>query len=60
MFRAKKVDAKCKNCKHSYSFFKQVTNEDGLPDFVTVPRCRLENEILPNGAPLCPDCFEAR
>ena len=60
MFKAKKIETKCKNCKHSYSLFKQVTDENGLPIFITEPRCRLDKEILPDGLPVCTDCFEPR
>jgi hypothetical protein len=60
MSEGKKTDVKCVNCKHSYSYFKQITNEKGLPDFITIPRCRLDHEILPDGTPLCLDCFEPR
>ncbi len=51
---------KCKDCKHSYSYFKQITNEKRLPDFIVVPKCRLEKNILPDGSPESYDCFEPR
>ena len=53
-------EIKCKNCKHSYSYFKQKRDENGFPDFVIIPRCRLNNKILEDGTPACPDCFEQR
>jgi hypothetical protein len=54
------AEIKCANCKHSYSFFKQTKDENGFPDFVTIPRCRLDNKITSDGTPECPDCFEPR
>ena len=50
----------CENCIHSYSYFKQITNEKGLADFITIPRCRLDKEINVDGTPKCPSCFEGR
>jgi len=54
------IDIKCENCKHSYTYFKQIMNENGMPDFVTMLKCRLGNEIKPDGKPGCIDCFEPR
>jgi hypothetical protein len=53
-------EIKCKNCKHSYSYFKQTKDETGLPDFIVIPRCRLGNKVLLDGTPKYPDCFEPR
>ena len=50
----------CKNCKHCYSFFKQITNEKGLPDFISIPKCRKEYKIKEDGTPFFKDCFERR
>ena len=60
MQKNKGSEIKCENCKHSYSYFKQITNDKGLPDFVTMLKCRLDNEIKENGTPVCIDCFEPR
>lgn len=54
------ITLKCVNCKHSYSYFKQTKDEKGLPDFIIIPHCRLDNIILPDGTPECTDCFEAK
>jgi len=53
-------EKRCENCKHSYSYFKQITTEKGLPDFITIPKCRLGRKILPDGTPECDNCFEPR
>ena len=53
-------EIKCKNCKHSYSYFKQITNEKGLQDFITIPKCRLNKKIKPDGTPADHDCFKPR
>ena len=53
-------EIRCENCKHYYSFFQESKDEKGMPDFVTVPRCRLDHEILPGGIPADCDCFEPR
>ena len=53
-------EMRCENCKHYYSYFKQITNEDGLPDFIIVPSCRLDNELKLDGTPVSPDCFEPK
>ena len=54
------ADIQCKDCKHFYNYFKQIKDERGLPDFVAIPRCRLGNEIKPEGHPADPNCFESR
>lgn len=54
------LERRCENCKHSYSYFKQITDKKGLPDFETVLRCRLDHEIKEDGTPGCIDCFEPR
>jgi len=51
---------KCENCKHSYSYFKRITSETGLPEFVVSLRCRLDYEINEDGTPGCNGCFETR
>ena len=53
-------NVKCKNCKHSYSYFKQITNDKGLPDFIVIAKCRLGKKILPDGTPESSNCFEER
>lgn len=53
-------ELKCQNCKHYYSFFKQTKDERGMPDFTSIPKCRHNHKILPDGTPSCPDCFEPR
>ena len=55
-----KKNIKCKDCKHSYPFFKQSKDEKGLLDFIITNRCRLDNKILPDGTPECVNCFEPR
>ena len=54
------LDIRCKDCKHSYSYFKQITNDRGMIDFVTMLKCRLDHEIKEDGTPECADCFEPR
>ena len=54
------LELKCKDCKHSYSYFKQITDENGVLDFVAMLRCRLDHDIKDDGTPVCPDCFEPR
>ena len=51
---------RCKDCKHCYSYFKQIKKEDGTFDVVIIPKCRLENRILEDGTPAKLDCFEPR
>ncbi len=51
---------KCKDCKHGYSYFKQITNEKGLPDFLVIAKCRLGNDINTDGSPKSSNCFEPR
>jgi len=53
-------ELRCENCKHYYSYFKQITNEKGQPDFITVPSCRIDKEINLDGTPADPNCFEPR
>jgi len=55
-----KPGIKCENCKHSYSYFKRITSETGLPDFVVSLRCRLDYEVKEDGTPGCTDHFEER
>ena len=52
--------ARCENCKHFYTFFKETKDEKDMVDFVIVPRCRLDLKIRPDGTPANPDCFEPR
>jgi len=60
MRKNKDLEIKCENCKNSYSYFKQTTNEKGLLDFITMLKCRLDHEIKEDGTPGCIDCFEPR
>ena len=50
----------CKDCKHCYTYFKQITNERGLPDFISIPKCRKDYKINSDGTPFSNDCFEHR
>ena len=50
----------CKDCKHYYKFFKQITDEKGMQDFIVIPKCRIGYEISEEGTPAKPRCFEPR
>ena len=51
---------RCKDCKHYYNYFKQITTEEGLIDVITIPKCRLGHEIKQDDSIANLDCFESR